>query len=231
MFPFFYDPTMIILIPFMLLTFYAQYKVKSTFNKYLDVKAKAGQTGAEVAKELLRREGIRDVAVELTQGNLSDHYDPRTKTLRLSSDVYRGTSLASLGVAAHETGHALQHAKGYTPLNIRHTLFPVANFGSRFGPMLGLFGFMFFRSEFLIGLGIILFLGAVLFQIVTLPVEFNASSRALNLLQRYNFLDREEAKGTKKVLNAAALTYVAATLVSIGHLLRLLMMFGMVDDD
>ncbi|GAB6137435.1 zinc metallopeptidase [Halanaerobaculum tunisiense] len=230
MVPFFFDPTMIVLLPFILFTFYAQYKVKATFNKYLSVPTKIGKTGAEIARELLQQQGVRDVTIEQTDGELSDHYDPRSKTLRLSPDVFSGDSLAAIGVAAHETGHAIQHATAYKPLSLRHSLFPVANFGSRFGPMLAVFGFIFFRSQLLIGLGILFFIGAVLFQVITLPVEFNASSRALKLLQRYNFLDREEAKGTKKVLNAAALTYVAATLVSIGHLLRLLMMFGMADD-
>ncbi|AGB40850.1 putative Zn-dependent protease [Halobacteroides halobius DSM 5150] len=231
MFPFFYDPTMIIIIPFILFSVYAQYKVKSTFNKYLSVTARTNKSGADIARELLRKEGVSDVTVEQTQGRLSDHYDPRSKTLRLSSDVYRGSSLAAIGVAAHETGHAIQDATEYSPLKVRHSLFPVANFGSQLGPILAVVGFLFFKSQFLVGLGILFFLGAVLFQIITLPVEFNASNRALKLLQQYNFLNRDEAKGTKKVLNAAALTYVASTLVAIGHLLRLVMMFGMMDED
>ncbi|WP_408954400.1 zinc metallopeptidase [Natroniella sp. ANB-PHB2] len=228
---FFFDPTMIIVLPAILIAIYAQFKVKSTFNKYLNVRAKTNKTGGEVAREILQREGIHGVSVQQTRGKLSDHYDPRSKTVRLSPDVYSGSSLASLGVAAHEVGHAIQHAVNYAPLNIRHSLFPAANFGSRVGPMLAVFGFIFFRSEFIVTLGIIFFAAAVLFQIVTLPVEFNASSRAMKLLQRNQYLGRNEVRGTKKVLNAAALTYVAATLVSIGHLIRLVVMRGMLNND
>ncbi len=228
---FFFDPTMIIVIPAIIFVAYAQFKVKSTFAKYLRVRANTHMTGADIARELLRREGLQNVRVEQTSGRLSDHYDPRSKVIRLSPEVYGSNSVASIGVAAHETGHAIQDAKQYAPLTFRHTLFPAANFGSQFGPMLALFGFFFFRSELLVTAGIVFFAAAVLFQIVTLPVEFNASSRALKLLQKYNFLDRQEAKGTRKVLNAAALTYVGATLVSIAHLARLLIMRGMLRDD
>jgi len=228
---FFFDPTMVILIPAILLAMYAQFKIKSTFNKYLNIRAQSGMTGAEVARELLRKEGIFDVSVQRTSGSLSDHYDPRNKVLKLSPEVYDGSSVASLGVAAHETGHAIQDAVSYTPLRLRHSLVPVANFGSQFGLFIGVFGFFFFRSELIVSLGILLFTGAVLFQIVTLPVEFNASSRALKLLKKHNYLNSKQVAGTKKVLNAAALTYVAAALVSIGHLVRLLVMRGMLDDD
>ncbi|MGM0472481.1 MAG: zinc metallopeptidase [Bacillota bacterium] len=230
MFPF-YDPTFIILIPALLISMYAQYKVKSTFNKYLNVVAEKGYTGAEVAKDILKEKGIRDVSVERTSGELSDHYDPRSKTLRLSPDVYSGRSLASLGVAAHETGHAVQHAVEYLPLNIRHTLLPVASLGSKLGLPLGVFGFIFFRSQLMVQIGLIIFTGAVLFQLVTLPVEFNASSRAIKFLKSGNYLTAEEVKPARKVLKAAALTYVAALLVSIGHLLRLFMMASMLDED
>ncbi|MBM7623308.1 zinc metallopeptidase [Sporohalobacter salinus] len=229
-FPFF-DPTFFILIPALLISMYAQYKVKSTFNKYLNVAASRGYTGAEVARDILQQKGIRNVTIERAQESLSDHYDPRSKTVRLSPEVYNGRSVASLGVAAHETGHAVQHAVEYLPLNIRHTLLPVANFGSKLGLPLGIFGFFFFRSEFMVHLGLIIFAGAVLFQIVTLPVEFNASARAIDFLRNGDYLARDEVKPAKKVLNAAALTYVAAVLVSIGHMLRLLMMASMLDDD
>ncbi len=231
MIPFFFDPTMIILIPAILLAMYAQMKVKSTFNKYLQVNARSGMTGAEVAQRLLNKQGISNVRIQEIRGNLSDHYDPRSKVLNLSSNVYRGSSLASIGVAAHETGHAIQHHLNYMPLRIRHALVPVASFGSQTGPLLAAFGFFFFRSEFLVTLGLVFFIGAVLFQIVTLPVEFNASSRALRLLREHNFLANDEVKGARKVLSAAALTYVAATLVAIGHLIRLLVMKGMLNDD
>ncbi|TDX49197.1 zinc metallopeptidase [Orenia marismortui] len=228
---FFFDPTMVILIPAIILAMYAQFKVKSTFNRYLNVRAQTAKTGADVARELLNKEGIYDVQVSRTSGKLSDHYDPKDKVLRLSPDVYDGNSLASIGVAAHETGHAIQDNVDYAPLRFRHSLVPVANFGSQFGLGLGAFGFFFFRSELLVSIGILLFTAAVLFQIVTLPVEFNASSRALKLLKKHNYLTGKEAKGTKKVLNAAALTYVAATLVAIGHLVRLIVMRGMLDDE
>jgi Zn-dependent membrane protease YugP len=231
MMPFFFDPTMIVVLPFILLMIYAQYKVKSTFNKYLSVSASTSKTGAQIAREILSAQGLEGVSVSQTEGELSDHYDPKSKVVNLSPQVYGSNSLAAIGVAAHETGHAIQHAQGYAPLTLRHSLFPVANFGSQFGPILAMVGFFFFRSEFLIGLGIIFFAGAVLFQVMTLPVEFNASSRAITLLKDNNYLHNGETQGAKKVLRAAALTYVASTLVALGHLLRLIMMFTMVNDD
>ena len=228
--PFLFDPTMIIVIPFILLMLYAQYNVKTTFNKYLSVPAETAKTGADIARDILRQNGLTEVAVEQTEGELSDHYDPRSNKVKLSPQVYQGNSLAAIGVAAHETGHALQHAKGYMPVSIRSSLFPAANFGSQTGPFLALIGF-FFQAEFLILLGIIFFAGAVLFQVVTLPVEFNASSRALKILKGNNYLSAKETKGAKKVLRAAALTYVASTLVAIGHLLRLIFMFMLANDE
>ena len=226
----FFDPTMIILIPAIILAGYAQMKVKSTFNKYLEVSAKIGKTGAQVARELLDQNGLSHINVVQSQGKLSDHYDPKEEVLRLSPDVYSGNSLASLSVSAHETGHAIQDKESYGPLRFRHTLFPAARFGSQAGPILAMVGFFFFRSSLLVNLGIIVFTAAVLFQIVTLPVEFNASSRALKLLRQNNYLSSQETKGAKKVLNAAALTYVASTLVAIGHLIRLLVLSRMMDD-
>ena len=225
----FFDPTMIILIPAIILAGYAQMKVKSTFNKYLEVRAKIGKTGAQVARELLDQNGLSHINVARADGKLSDHYDPRKEVLKLSPEVYSGNSLASLGVAAHETGHAIQDKVGYAPLRFRHSLFPVASFGSQAGPILAVIGFLF-HAGFLINVGIVVFTAAVLFQIVTLPVEFNASSRALKLLRQNNYLNSQETKGAKKVLNAAALTYVASAIVAIGHLIRLLVLSRMMDD-
>lgn len=222
----FYDATMIVVLPAILLAMYAQAKVQGTFQRYLNVYAANGLTGAQVAHQLLRQKGLDAVRVETVAGNLTDHYDPRSQVVRLSQQVYGGRSLAAIGVAAHETGHAIQHATGYLPLNIRHSLVPVANIGSQLGLPLALFGLFFFRSEFLVQLGIMLFAGAVLFQVVTLPVEFNASSRALLMLEQGGYLSGNEIGGAKKVLNAAALTYVAATLVAVMHLFRLLLLSG-----
>ncbi len=227
---FFFDPTMMILIPAIIFAFYAQMKIKTTFSKYVNVNSASGKTGAEVAREILDRQGLNNIRVERIGGNLSDHYDPRSRVLKLSPQVYGSASLASLGVAAHEAGHAIQDAQDYVPLRLRHSLVPVANFGSQAGPLLAMVGFIF-RSGMLLNVGIIFFLAAVLFQIVTLPVEFNASSRALTLLKKYNFLNNQESQGARKVLSAAALTYVSATLVSIGHLVRLLLLRGMVNDE
>ena len=224
-----YGPTMIVVLPFILLMIYSQYKVKSTFSKYLEIPASTSKTGAEIAREILNKNGLSQVTVTSSDGELSDHYDPREKAVKLSPDVYQGNSLAAVSVAAHETGHALQHAKRYSPLKIRHSLFPAARFGSQAGPFLALFGFMF-RAQFMILLGIIFFAGAVLFQVMTLPVEFNASSRALTLLKGEKYLSGEEMKGAKKVLRAAALTYVASTLVALGHLLRLILMYVIAND-
>ncbi len=229
-FPFFYDPTMILIIPALILVIYAQIKVKGTYHKYSQVYARKGLTGAEVAKELLLQNNINDVAVKQIGGDLSDHYDPRKKELNLSRGVYSSNSLASIGVAAHEAGHAIQDARRYTPLNIRASLVPAANIGSSWGLPLAIFGF-FFRSEFMIGLGLVLFIGAFLFHLVTLPVEFNASNRAIKLLAAGNYLNQAELDGAKKVLRAAAFTYVAATLVALANLLRILMLFGMTRDD
>ncbi|NLJ33425.1 MAG: zinc metallopeptidase [Firmicutes bacterium] len=224
MFPLFYDPTMIIVLPAIILAMYAQAKVQGTFRRYLNVQAYSGLTGAQVAQDLLRRQGLHEVRVEMVPGNLTDHYDPRSKVVRLSNPVYNGHSLAALGVAAHETGHAIQHATHYLPLNIRHSLVPVANIGSQLGLPLAIIGIFFFQSQLLLQTGIILFAGAVLFQVVTLPVEYNASSRALTLLEEGGYLRSQELGGAKEVLNAAALTYVAATLVALLHLVRLLLL-------
>ncbi len=220
-----FDSTILILIPGLILAMYAQFKVQSTFSRYLQVRAYAGMTGAQVARRLLEDAGIYDVSVELTGGHLSDHYDPRKKALRLSPEVYNGVSLASLGVAAHETGHAMQHHQGYLPLNIRASFVPLAQFGSTLAFPLFLIGLLL-RTEWMIYAGIWAFTAVVLFQLVTLPVEFNASRRALASLQAGGYISPVEAGGAKKVLDAAALTYVAAALMGILQLLRLLVLAG-----
>lgn len=221
----FFDSSMLLVIPGILLALYAQMKVKSTYARYSQVAAARKVNGAQVARAILDSQGLDDVAVEMTQGQLTDHYDPRTKKVRLSPDVYQGYSLASLGVAAHETGHAVQHSVGYLPLNIRHSLVPVANFGSTLAFPLFFLG-LFLSSPGLLQIGIYLFAAVVLFQLVTLPVEFNASSRALGILQNQGYISGSEVAGTKSVLDAAALTYVAAALVGLLNLLRLLAISG-----
>ncbi|MBO8142243.1 MAG: zinc metallopeptidase [Firmicutes bacterium] len=221
-FPFF-DPTYILLIPALILALYAQQKVHSTFARYSRVPARSYKTGAQVARELLDHAGLRDIPVELVPGTLSDHYDPRRRVMRLSPAVYNGTSIAALAVAAHETGHALQHARNYVPLTVRNGLFPVANIGSQMAFPLFFLGFVFV-SEPLMTAGIWLFLAALAFQVVTLPVEFDASGRAMRLLAAGGYLGADEVPKAKAVLNAAALTYVAAVAVALMHLLRLLIL-------
>lgn len=225
----FFDASMLIVIPGLILAMYAQTKVKTTFERYSKVAASSGMTGAKAARAILESTGASHVDVEMIEGNLTDHYDPRKKVLRLSRSVYSGGSLASLGVAAHEAGHAIQHAVGYVPLNIRHSLVPVANFGSTLAFPLFLIGLFIHPS--LARAGIYLFAAVVLFQLVTLPVEFNASSRAMVALERGGYITRQEVKGTKAVLDAAALTYVAAALVGILNLVRLLVIAGMFGRD
>ncbi|SES73851.1 zinc metallopeptidase [Anaerobranca gottschalkii] len=220
----FLDQGMIIFVlPAMLFALYAQSKVKSTYNKYARVFSKKGFTGAQVARKLLDDMGLYDVDVELTGGHLTDHYDPRSKKVRLSREVYHGNSLAALSIAAHETGHASQHANGYFFLTFRNNIFPVAQIGSQMAMPLFLAGF-FFGSGILMEVGIALFSFAVLFQIITLPVEFNASSRAMAMLSAAGFIYPDEERGAKRVLDAAALTYVAATAVALAQILRLLLL-------
>lgn len=227
---FFFDWTYILLIPAIIFTLYAQMKVQSTFNRYLEVPAASGMSGAQVARELLDRNHLRDVPVELTPETLSDHYDPRSRVLRLSPEVYHGRSLASLGVAAHETGHAIQHAHAYAPLAIRNSIFPIASFGSNLGYILFFMGFLF-HGSFLIDLGIILFSFFVFFTLVTLPVEFNASNRGLAMLAESGYLSRgDELHGAKRVLSAAAMTYLASASMAILQLLRMLLLRGNRDD-
>nr|WP_330382514.1 zinc metallopeptidase [Clostridioides difficile] len=212
---------MVVLIPAILLTIYAQFKVSSTTNKYLRVNTRRGYTGEQTARRVLDSNGLYDVKIEMVRGHLSDHYDPRRKAVRLSEDVYYGTSITSVAVAAHECGHAIQHAKGYAPLQIRSSLVPVVNFASSISWFLIFLGFIMAGPFFKIG--ILLFSASVLFQIITLPVEFNASSRAIVQLGNLGIIDESESRQSRRVLSAAALTYVAAALVSILQLLRLLL--------
>lgn len=213
----------LILMPALLLAMYAQLKVTSSFNKYLRVQSGSGYTGSEVARIILDRNGLHDVRIEQVGGNLTDHYDPRSKVIRLSRNVYNGHSVAAVSVALHEVGHAIQHDEGYFPLILRNNIAPIASIGSRFVWILILLGLVI--SPFLIEVGILLYVAVVLFQVITLPVEFNASKRALYQLEN-GIVYRDELDSSKEVLNAAALTYVAATLVALGQLLRLLSIFG-----
>lgn len=213
---------LILVVPALLLSAFAQIKVKSTFSKYSKKMSQRNITGTQAAAYLLKSNGITDVKLGRIKGNLTDHYDPTDKTLRLSDSTFDSTSIAAIGVAAHETGHAIQHATKYGPLNFRRFLVPVANIGSSAGPWLAILGIVM-SLPLLIDIGIILFAGAVLFYIVTLPVEFNASNRALKILKQNNVMSDEELKGVKKVLSAAAMTYVASALVAIGNFLRLVL--------
>ena len=221
----FYDPTFIIILPALFFAMYAQFKVKSTFSRYLQERSYAGLTGSQVARQILNDNGLNNVNVERVGGQLTDHYDPRTKTVRLSSDVYGGTSVAALGVAAHEVGHAVQHARNYLPLGLRSSLFPVANIGSQMAFPLFMMGFLF-RFDTLMLVGIWFFIAALAFQLITLPVEFNASRRAMAALRSGGYLNQAEVPKAKAVLNAAALTYVAAVAVAATQLLRLLILRG-----
>ncbi|MBD3291122.1 peptidase [candidate division KSB1 bacterium] len=224
-FGFFTLADLMLLIPAMIFAMYAQYKVKSTFKKYNQVPSSRGMTGAQVANNVLRNNNISDVEIEETEGSLTDHYDPRSKTLRLSESIYGSSSIAALGVAAHEAGHAIQHNIGYSPLKFRHSLFPVANIGSNLAIPLFIVG-LFMNSGMLMDIGIWLFAGAVAFTVITLPVEFNASKRAMSQLETGGFLTGGELSSARKVLNAAALTYVASTAVAVMHLVRLLILRG-----
>ena len=224
-YPMFYDPTYILVMIGVVICLLASAKMNSTFSKYSRVRSHSGMTGKEAAEALLHREGIYDVRVEYVAGNLTDHYDPRSKVLRLSDATYQQTSVAAIGVAAHECGHAIQHARGYAPLSIRSVLVPVANFGSSIAWPLIIIGLIMNSqtSQLFLNLGVIAFSMAVLFQIVTLPVEFNASRRALKILGNTGMLYPDEVRETRKVLTAAALTYVAGAASAILQLLRLIM--------
>lgn len=221
-----FDWTYLLVIIGLVITLFASFKVKSTFAKYSRVRSLSGITGAQAAERLLHAEGLYDVQIERVSGNLTDHYNPRTKVLSLSDSVYGSNSIAAIGVAAHECGHAIQHAKGYAPLGLRSTLVPVANFGSMAAWPIIVIGVIMGSYSFLINLGIILFSIAVLFHLITLPVEFNASRRAITRLGETNILYGDELNKSKKVLSAAALTYVAAAAAMVLQLLRLVILFG-----
>lgn len=230
---FYYDPTYILIVIGMLICSAASAYMNSTFRKYSRVRSHNGMTGREAAERILRSQGIYDVRVEHVAGNLSDHYDLTNKVLRLSDATWQSTSVAAIGVAAHECGHAIQHARGYAPLSLRSVLHPVANFGSSIAWPLIILG-LFFRSNMsivLLNLGILAFSMAVVLQIVTLPVEFNASRRALKLLESSGMLYEPEVSHVRKVLTAAALTYVAGAAAAILQLLRILILTGGRRDD
>ena len=220
----------VLVIPAMILALYAQKKVNSTFKKYSRVASRSGMTGAQAARRLMELNGIYDVSIERVSGNLTDHYDPSKKVLRLSDSVYSDTSVAAIGVAAHETGHAIQHARGYVPLTLRTVMVPLANLGSTLSMPLIFLGILFSFSSVMgnsmINLGILLFGLSVVFTIITLPVEFNASRRAVACLGDSGILYDDEIGGVKKVLSAAAMTYVASTAVALANFLRLIIIFG-----
>ncbi|OUP48685.1 zinc metallopeptidase [Lachnoclostridium sp. An181] len=225
---FYFDPTYILIVIGVVICLLASMKVKRTFTKYSTVRSASGLTGRDAAEQILHGAGIYDVRIEHVRGNLTDHYDPRAKVLRLSDATYHSQSVAAIGVAAHECGHAIQHATNYAPLTIRGAIVPIANFGSAIAWPLILIGLLFNSqsSALFLNLGILAFSAAVLFQIITLPVEFNASGRAIRILRGTGLLRKEEVDSAKKVLSAAALTYVAGALSSILQLLRILILTG-----
>lgn len=222
---YYWDPTYILVVIGALICMIASARVKGTFNKYSQLRSMSGMNGAQVAQRVLQAAGIYDVQVRHVSGSLTDHYDPRTKTVNLSDPVYNATSVAALGVAAHECGHAIQHAKSYAPLSIRSALVPIANFGSMLAWPVILIGLFFNTrsSGLIIDIGILLFSAAVLFQLVTLPVEFDASRRALVMLRTQGILADDELKYTRRVLKSAALTYVASAAAAILQLLRIIL--------
>jgi Zn-dependent membrane protease YugP len=223
---FFWDYTYFLIIPPLLLAFYAQARVRGTYARYSKLGASSGISGAQLAKEILNLGGAGHVPVEETPGQLSDHYDPRKKVLRLSAGVYESKSIAALGIAAHEAGHALQHHTGYAPLQLRNGIYPVASFSSTLAFPIFLIGFFMSQKgpSILMDIGILLFAGAVLFSVLTLPVEFNASKRALVLLGERGYLKGQELDGARRVLSAAALTYVASTAMAAMQLLRMFLL-------
>ncbi len=222
-----FDPTYFLVLIGAVLSIMASARVRSTYSAYSKVGSRSGMTGAEAARRILNSQGIYDVSIQHVAGELTDHYDPSSKVLRLSSSVYGSTSVAAVGVAAHECGHAVQHARAYMPLKIRTALVPAANLGATIAWPLLIFGLLISgRNSFLINLGILLFSLSVLFQLVTLPVELNASNRAMRLLEENGILYRDEVSDVRKVLSAAALTYVAAAAASLLQLLRVILLFG-----
>jgi len=223
---YYFDPTYILVLIGVVLSLIASANVKSTFARFSKVRANCGYTGAQVAEMILRNKGINDVFVKHVSGDLTDHYDPSKKVVNLSDSVYSSTSIAAISVAAHECGHAIQHNVGYVPLSLRSAFVPVANFGSKISWILIIAGIILSYNQTLISIGIICFSFAVLFQIITLPVEFNASARALDCINDYGIVSTNEHRSAKKVLSAAALTYVAAAASGLLQLLRLILLFG-----
>ena len=215
----------VLVLPCVLFAFWAQSQVNGTFNRYSRVMSRRGLTGAQAAQAVLRANGVSGVNIEYVAGKLTDHFDPRTNTIRLSASVYQSTSVASIGVAAHEAGHAVQYAVGYGPIKLRSALVPICNIGSQLSLILIVIGLLLY-SQPLFGVGVLLFATAVVFQLVTLPVEFNASRRAIASLEGTHLLEDDELRGARKVLGAAAMTYVAALLVSLAQLLRFLLAFA-----
>lgn len=213
----------ILILPAFIISLFAQIKVSSTFNTFSKTANMSGLTGAKAAEKVLSSHGVTNVKIERISGNLTDHFDPRTNVIRLSDSVFDSTSVAAVGVAAHEAGHAVQYAESYLPIKLRNTILPVVNFGSKFSFIAILLGIIF-ANDLLIYVGIALFSFATLFQIITLPVEFNASKRAMETIRGQALLSGDEAKGAKKVLTAAAMTYVAAVIMSVAQLLRLLLL-------
>lgn len=223
---FFFHPMDFLIIIAFGLSLWASFRVRGTFNKWSKVPIYSGMTGAQAARRMLDANGLYDVPVEAVPGTLSDHYDPLARVVRLSEPVYYQSSISAVAVACHEVGHAIQHQVHYPMLVARHRMFPVVNIASGVAPLLILAGFFFQQIPWLLGLGIIFFAAAVAFQLVTLPVEFNASSRARDLMIAEGFISNEEERGVAKVLNAAALTYVAAALISVLELLKYIMIFN-----
>jgi Zn-dependent membrane protease YugP len=223
---YYFDWTYILVIIGAVICMAASAQVQSTYRRYSTVRSSCGMTGAMAAQEILNRNGVTDVHIEHVRGELTDHYDPRAGAVRLSDAVYGSTSVAAIGVAAHECGHVMQHERGYVPLQIRTALVPVANFGSNVGIWVVILGLILGLSDTFVNIGIALFSFGVLFQLVTLPVEINASRRALAMLTDYRILSPEEERGSRAVLRAAAMTYVAAAASSILQLLRLVILAG-----
>ncbi|QHI73171.1 zinc metallopeptidase [Aminipila terrae] len=226
----YFDSTIVLLIPAMIFAMFAQGSVRSAYRKFADIRNRRNITGAQAARMILDNNGLQDVSIEMVNGTLSDHYDPRTRVLRLSPRVYNEPSIASVSIAAHESGHAIQHAEFYVPLKLRNTIVPVANFASMLSWPLMIIGILianggnYVKGNFIMDIGILFFASVVLFHAVTLPVEFNASSRAVRQMESLGIVYDEEKSGAKKVLSAAAMTYVAALATSVANLLRLLML-------
>lgn len=215
----------VLVLPAIILALVVQIKMSTTYSKYSRVYNRSGITAEEAARRILNANGLYDVAIERVSGNLTDHYDPRTNTVRLSDSVYGSNSIAAVGVAAHEVGHAIQHARDYFPMKVRSAIIPATNLGAGISPFLIIIGFIFMSDPLIIA-GIVLYSLTAVFQLVTLPVEFNASRRALSTLDNYGILERDELPQVRKVLGSAAMTYVASLLVSLMYVLRLVMIFG-----